>query len=203
MKDICQEFYISKFNYIDSDDNLDIGFISPIQRRRLSKLDKYTVHTLKKTFPNEAENIIFASQNGQIERLLKLIEQYSDLGEVSPNTFAGSVHNYSTGFFLLNEKCSVPYTALSAGGNSLSAGMLSAVITDCKNVVYCFSDVYDEKVVSFSMNIGKEKTDCSDRYLIKLKQNNIEKDDYKEFIKLFSGQINKVSTHLYEIERVD
>lgn len=203
MKEICLEFYISKFNSIDSDEKLNLDFISPIQRRRLSKLDKYAVHTIKNNFSDKIENIIFSSQNGEIERLLKIINQYCDNDEVSPNTFAGSVHNYPVGFFLLTEGCPIPYTALSAGNNSLSAGLVAAVISKYENVMYCFADVYDERVVSFSVNINKTPSSASEKYILKIKSNDAGKDVYDEYVRLFNGDINKLVTPLFEIERVD
>ena len=202
MKDNCLEFYISKFNSIDSDEDLNLDFISPIQRRRLSKLDKYAVHTINKNFTDNIENIVFSSQNGEIERLLKIINQYCDNDEVSPNTFAGSVHNYPVGFFLLAKGCPIPYTALSAGNNSLSAGLVSAVISKYENVIYCFSDVYDERVVSFSVNINKKPSSLSEKYIMNFKSNDSGKDEYDNYVRLFSGNINKLTTPLFEIERV-
>lgn len=202
MKDIYQEFYISKFNSIDNNEDLDLSFIPPMQRRRLSMLDKYTVHTIKKCFSDEVENIVYSSQNGEIERLLKIINQYTVDGEVSPNTFAGSVHNYPAGFFLLSEGCSIPYTALSAGKDSLSAGMLSAVVSEHKNVIYCFSDVYGERVVSFALNISKNPSSSSKKYRMHPCANNSSNDNFDEYVRLFREEITKLSTPMFEIERI-
>ena len=107
MKEILLEFYVNKYNYLKNSNEIDLSFIPPIMRRRMSIVDKYILSVLNNIYSDNIENIVFSSQYGEVERLIKLINQYTENKEVSPNAFSCSVHNYSEGFFLLNKQKSI------------------------------------------------------------------------------------------------
>ena len=104
MKTNFLKFYADKFKFFDDVDALDLSDIPPIIRRRMSKLDKMTFSALEGVFTDSVQNVVYSSQFGEVDRLLKIIDQYTECDEVSPNTFSGSVHNYPVSFFLLNNK---------------------------------------------------------------------------------------------------
>lgn len=195
------EFYVNKFNYLTDIDEIDINFIPSILKRRMSTVDKVCVSVLNKTFSDDIQNIIYSSQYGEVERLLKVISQYKEMKEVSPNLFSASVHNYPTGFFLFNIKKAIPYMALSACDNSISSGLLEAVISKYNNNLFCYCDVNIGKVTSFALNISKTPKDNSVKYKAVLK--NSEKDDnFEDYIKFFKNDINTLNTNLFELERI-
>lgn len=200
MKDCSIEFYVKKFSYIKSFDEADIGFIPAILRRRLSKLDKGLLHVLNNVFDDDIQNIIFSSDNGEVERLLKIIEQYKSDNAVSPNVFSGSVHNYPVGFFLQFKNREIPYTALSSCGQSLSYGLLSSLITENDNIIFCYSDIKDDDVISLAINITKkEKT--SFKCLLKL-INSDSKDNFNKFVEFFSENIDFIKTGSCELRKI-
>lgn len=200
MKDNFIEFYVNKFNYLKSAEPIDISFLSPIIRRRLSKLDKGVISLLEKTICENTQNIVFSSQTGELERLLKIIEQYTTEKEVSPNTFSGSVHNYPVGFFLLNNKKSIPYNAISAGDNSISAGITAAVISKYNNVLFCYCDIYEETLYAFAISINK-KDHNGKKYRFSIKNNNIN-SNFDDYIELFSEKKDILISDIFTIERI-
>jgi hypothetical protein len=203
MKDILLEFYVNKFNFLTDSNEINIDFIPQILRRRLSNIDKCALYMLNQTYSNDVQNIVFSSQYGEVERLNKLIGQYTKDKEVSPNTFSGSVHNYSEGFFLLNKKNPVPYTAISAGENSISMGFLTAILSNYNNILFCYSDYFDnEHSKTFAVNLAKKNTSQAIKYQIKMKQNTAIEDEFDGYVKLFCGDIKSLNTSTYTIERV-
>ena len=202
MKDNTLEFYVNKFNCIDNIEDMDLSFIPPIVRRRMSILDKITISTLNNVFSDDIQNIVFSSQFGEVERLLKIIAQFRENNEVSPNTFSGSVHNYPVGFFLFNKQVSIPYNAISSCENSISNGLLASVISEYDNIIFCYSDIDDNNAKSFAINLSKKPGKNSSKYLIKVQTNNTNKDNFEDFIKLLNGSKNIIETPIYTIERV-
>ena len=87
------EFGSEKFFYTETTD-IDLSFLNPMVKRRLSNVDKITLFLLNKcNIDNKNIKIVYASRFGELERLIKLINQYKNDNEVSPNNFGSSVHN--------------------------------------------------------------------------------------------------------------
>ena len=202
MNDKFIEFYVNNFNGLKSFEEADVNFIPAILRRRMSKLDKCVISVLNKAFTDNVQNLIFSSKTGEFERLLKLIEQYSLEKEVSPNLFSGSVHNYSAGFFLLNKKKAIPYNALASGNCSISAGLLSAVVSKYDVTSFCYVDPKGDNYVALALNVSKNPLKTSEKYRLFIQNNDNIKDDFESFTKLFNGEINRLKTSFYKIERV-
>lgn len=202
MKEAVLNFYVNKYNFLKDTNSLDLSFLPPILRRRMSTLDKITLSILNQTYSDDVQNIVFSSQYGEVERLIKLISQYLEDKEVSPNAFSGSVHNYSSGFFLLNKQNPLPYSALSSCENSISMGLLSSVISNYDNILFCYADFYDNNANALAINLTKQKKSQSDEYIISLENNTNIKDNFNNFINLFDKNINSLKTSNYTIERV-
>lgn len=130
-------FYIKDFCIAKE---ADVAFIPPLVRRKLSTIDKFALTAFEKVYTPEVEEIVFASEFGEVERLNKIIEQYQTMNEVSPAQFSGSVHNYPAGFFTLLKKINIPYYALSSGENTISTGLIKSIITPRGNILFCFAD---------------------------------------------------------------
>ncbi len=150
-----QIFYIRNFSYINSESEIDVAEIPSLIRRKLSLLDKAALTTLCKSYSSNIDELIFSSEYGELSRLETIIEQYTSQNEVSPAQFSASVHNYLMGFFTLYKKMNIPYFALSAGKNSLSAGIVKALVSPDKNILLSYADVV-EGIKSLSCVISKE-----------------------------------------------
>lgn len=203
MKYNTVEFYVNNFVYLKSGEEIDVNFLSPIVKRRLSKFDKCVLTILKNAYDDDIQNIVFSSQYGEVERLMKLISQYSEEKEVSPNVFSGSVHNYPVGFFLLNKKKSIPYSAIAAGNNSISSGLLSSVISNYNNILYCYTDVHENDIFSMGLSISKTKKVNSKKFIINTTKKVEKSDNFDDYISLFLSKITLLETNLFKIERVD
>lgn len=138
MNEFNKTFYIYKSSYI-KDDIPDVGFLPMLTRRKLSHIGKAAIYTMNEVYDGGDVNLVYASNYGEIERVKKLLEQKNTEGEMSPTGFSFSVHNSSVGLFSLLHKINAPYNSISAGENSLPAGILESIITD-GDVLFCFAE---------------------------------------------------------------
>ncbi len=201
MKESNLDFYVNKFNYLNDIEGLDLSFVPPIVRRRMSVLDKITLSNLNSVYSDNIENIVFSSQYGEVTKLLKIIDQYMTEKEVSPNTFSTSVHNYAVSSFLLNKQKPIPYTALSACGQTFSIGLLSSVISNYNNVLYCYSDDNKGIINSFAVNLSKTKEQDANKYILIPQNNAVFNDEFINYQKLFNGEIDAIKTPTYTLMR--
>ena len=105
----------------------DVSFVPPMERRRLTLLERAALSVAWKVYPHgEQIPVVFASRWGEIGTTLKLMRQMHDEGEMSPAGFSNSVHNAAPGHLSLLTKDKAPYTAISAGVDSYEMGMLEA-----------------------------------------------------------------------------
>ncbi len=192
-----QIIYISNFSFINSESEIDVSQIPPLIRRKLNLFDKIALTTLCRAYKDEAEEIIFTSQYGERSRLDTIIEQYTTQNEVSPAQFSASVHNYIAGFFTLYKKLNIPYSALSAGKNSISAGIVKSLVSEYENVLFSYADAVDG-VKSVSCIISKTGGD------IKCVVSSPGKDtgEFEGFIDFLDGRKDVFQSSLLKIERV-
>lgn len=200
MKENLFEIYIKTFDYI-SESGVSADIVPPIQRRRLSEFDKLVFTVLNNTIDADVQNIICASRYGEMQRLKQLISQYTESNEVSPNLFAGSVHNFPIAFFLLNTKKPIQYTALAGGRASISNGFLSAVLSKYDNIIFCYADVIYDKNYSFAVNFSKSPLKQAVKYSLKLTSADVEEPDFMAFVKLFKQEIDELQTPVYLIKK--
>ena len=114
------KFYINKYSYLKKEIS-DISFIPMLMRRKLDILGKAGLYTLYNVLDkNTNSSLIFASQYGDIERVLKLIQQRKEEGEISPTGFSFSVHNATIGLFSLLNSIKTSYNFVIEVGKSIS-----------------------------------------------------------------------------------
>ena len=195
------EFFVKKIKYIKGLNNADLSFIPALSRRRMSSLDKITAAALKPLFDDDIENIIFASQSGETERLFKIIEQYKTENDVSPAVFSGSVHNAAIGAFLINEKKPIVYNALSAGIETIPAGILAAAVSKYNNTLFVYSDIEDDIYVSLCLYMSKERSGAG--YSVSIGSNTQSAAKVKDFAEFFEGSKGVIKTGGYTIERLN
>ena len=118
----------------------DVTFLPSLMRRKLSSLDKIALTVMEKVYIPEVQEIVFASQKGEVDRLNKIIEQYKESEEVSPAQFSASVHNYPVGFFTLYKKINIPYFALAAGDKTFKNAFIEAAISKYENVMFVYAE---------------------------------------------------------------
>ena len=139
------EFFIKAYCKKNPED-IDVSFLPAMARRKLSALDKAALCIMNECFSvldDKEKNIkiVFASQYGELDRLKKLVKQYTEENEVSPAAFSGSVHNSAVGQFSLLNKITQSYNSISAEDFTFKAGLTEAVITaKDSSVLFCYCD---------------------------------------------------------------
>lgn len=197
----CFKFYINKYSHLTKDIP-NLSFVPMLMRRKLDQIGKAGLYTLYNSYIEGIEqNLVFASCYGDIERVIKLIEQRQSEGEISPTGFSFSVHNATVGLFSLLYKIKSSYNSISAGKNTLNYGILEAILT-CSEAptLFCYAESYEElKSVAFSCskNILNENAFEVEIKIEKQKKKSVDED----FIKFLDGEIKEYCTDLYKITR--
>ena len=105
----------------------DVSFVPPMERRRLTGVERAAISVARKVYPEGEEvPVVFASRWGEIGTTVKLMRQCHDDGEMSPAGFSASVHNAAPGVFSILTKNRAPYTAIAARARSREMGWLEA-----------------------------------------------------------------------------
>ncbi len=105
----------------------DASAIPPMLRRRTSKLSKLALTTALDAASGEAVDYsIFCSQHGEIGRTRQILSSMVMGEEISPTSFAQSVHNTSSGLFTIIEKSHAASTSIASGANTFAYGWLEA-----------------------------------------------------------------------------
>ena len=138
MNQFNKTFYIYKSSYI-KEEVPDVSFLPMLMRRKLSSIGKAAIYVMNEIYEKNDINLVYASNYGEFERVKKLLNQKNTDGEMSPTGFSFSVHNSSVGLFSLLNHINLSYNSISAGENSLAAGILESIISD-KDVLFCFAE---------------------------------------------------------------
>lgn len=194
MKEVI--FDIKKYSYI-KDEEPDVSFIPMMTRRKLNKFGRAALYTLYKVYENGEPDLVFASEYGDVERVVKLINQRNDEGEVSPGGFSSSVHNASIGLFSMLEKNTRSYNAISAGKKTAAVGFLESILS--KNAVFCYAEslggIKSAAVSVFQNNNGG--------YILSENCENLPScDTFEDFIGFLDGKRDLFVSDGYKIQRV-
>ena len=106
----------------------DISFIPPLERRRLTGVERAALSVAWQVRPEGEVPVVFASRWGEIGVTVKLMKQFHADHEMSPAGFSASVHNAAPGALSLLTHNHAPYTAIAARERSLEAGVLEALV---------------------------------------------------------------------------
>ena len=116
----------------------DVSFIPPLERRRLTGVERAALAVAWQVRPEGDVPVVFASRWGEIGVTVKLMTQFHADREMSPAGFSASVHNAAPGAFSLLPHNHAPYTAIAARERSLEAGLLEALTQGA--VVFVFAE---------------------------------------------------------------
>lgn len=118
---------IAKAEWKAADGAPDIAFVPPMERRRLTALEKAALGVAAKVYPKGRQiPVVFASRWGEIGVTLKLMQQMHAEGEMSPAGFSNSVHNAMPGHLSRFFGNKAKYTAIAAGPESYAMGLMEA-----------------------------------------------------------------------------
>lgn len=114
---------------LDEQQQPDVSFIAPMQRRRLSRLARMVFNVawpLAETLP--ALPFIFASRHGETPRTLALLNDLARNEPLSPTQFSLSVHNAIIGQWSILRGDTSEMTALAAARDSLEHAIQEACL---------------------------------------------------------------------------
>ena len=103
---------------------LDVSFVPPLVRRRLSPLQKLFFALANSVGAAEPTQVVFSSRDGEDTLTRRIVEEFNADGAVSPNRFSSSVYNAAPGLWSVATKNHAPYTAVAAGDDSVECGLL-------------------------------------------------------------------------------
>ncbi len=153
----------------------DISQIPAMKRRRMSKLSKMALSTALNCLNTTGQkpNCVFASQHGELERTVKIINSLVNNDDVSPTDFSLSVHNTALGLFSIQTKNKMPATTIAAGDDTFGYALLEAcnllkrypespvlLVFFDEPLPYPLSvlEDYDSETTSISLLLTSEKT---------------------------------------------
>ena len=92
--------------------------------------------------------------------------------------------------------------AVSSGKNSLSFGLVQAIVSEKNNILYCFSDSFEEKK-AVAILISKTPVANSIECKFEKEINLIQSDEYFSFIDFLEKRTNKIITPVGILSRID
>lgn len=105
---------------LSADEALDVSFLPPMKRRRLSKLSRLSLRLAHTVAPDFQGYCVFGSQHGELVTTQGLLESIVQGEIVSPAGFSASVHNTAVGLHSINCKNTYPCTSIAAGLDTLA-----------------------------------------------------------------------------------
>ena len=106
---------------------LDVSWVKPIQRRRLSAFAKMILSCAHKVNPDaQPMPIIFSSRHGDLHKTSDLLAQLEVQEPLSPTQFGLSVHNAVAGLLSILTNNKAPIVALAGGNNSINSALCEA-----------------------------------------------------------------------------
>ncbi|RZI43897.1 hypothetical protein EGT07_00230 [Herbaspirillum sp. HC18] len=108
-------------------DTLDLGFIEPLLRRRLSPLARAALHAAHACSQHcHSVRMVYASRHGELGRTVETLYNLAREEVLSPTAFSLSVLNSAAGIFSIARSDTAPATAISAGTETFGFGLLEA-----------------------------------------------------------------------------
>lgn len=193
-------FYIEKFVYSKKGNIPDLNFVPANTRRKLNDFDKHVIYMLNSCADEDCENIILSSRYGEFRRLFQLLDKHKEFNESSPMMFSASVHNYVLGQFTMLKKENIPTLAISAGEESFINGLVTAITSPQKNIVYCYADDNGDEIFGMCFKISKTGTK-ENKYMLKYNKSG-KNYDFIKAVEFFEGSMKEIVLNNYCIERV-
>ncbi len=189
-------FDIKKYSYVSSEE-IDVSFIPMLIRRKLDSFGKAGLYTLYGTYDDGCSpNITFASCYGDFDRVVKLIKQRNEEGEVSPSGFSSSVHNATVGLFSLLKKLKKSYNSISAGNKTIPYAFIESIVSG--ESIFCYTEsIGGVKSVSISTipNPHGKYVLCSNN------SNMTPKDTFEDLINFLNGKSDIFVSDLYVVKK--
>ena len=132
---------VKKIAVINKCEAVDVSFVPPLVRRRLSPIQKVYFALANLAEEEAASSVVFASSDGEVSLTRRLQEEFELDGAVSPHKFSASVYNAAPGLWSVFTKNNAKYTAVVARDDSIEVGLLEALTSEFPSLlVYAEED---------------------------------------------------------------
>lgn len=111
-------------------ETVDVSFVPPLTRRRLSPLQKIYFALAHAVAPPPGARAVFASRDGEDTLTRRLVDDFRADGTVSPYCFSSSVYNAAPGLWSIFSADRASYTAVAAAEETIDCALLEAFGTD-------------------------------------------------------------------------
>ena len=116
---------------VDGQESPDIGFLPPIQRRRLglpTRMALHVMHALESGMAREIRSvpIVHATRYGEYDKAFRVMDGLCKGVAASPAAFSQSVHNTPAGLYSIFNEDEAPSTTISAGTSTPEQAFVEA-----------------------------------------------------------------------------
>jgi len=136
-------FYIDKYAIWTGTDDIKspkVDFVPALIRRRLTEVEKIGLYLTQQLEPlPDIKCIVFASQFGEWQQTIKLIEQMHEENEMSPAGFSHSVHNAMPGLWAILHNSQCNYTTVAANELTIDCGLIET-LSRGENVLFIYAE---------------------------------------------------------------
>lgn len=207
-----RSFFIKKYAiWRPSEENNtpNVEFVQPLIRRRLTQLEKIGLF-LAKEIKNIGKNtkIIFASQYGEWQQTMKLIQQIHAENEMSPAGFSHSVHNAMPGLLSVSAQLKNNYTTIAANEDTIESALLEAFATK-EEVLLLYAEeaipdfyqaAFTTKIatIGIALVLSRKKSKNSQEIKVKFCKKKVPPISAEGLVG-FLQEKKKISSHLFEM----
>ena len=118
----------------------DVSFVPPLQRRRLSPLQRIFFHLAHFEGQPPPRNVVFASRDGEDTLTRRIVEDFQADGSASPQRFSTSVYNAAPGLWSVLTGNRAPYTAVAAGRETVARGVYEAIHSGISPTLFVYAE---------------------------------------------------------------
>lgn len=122
-----RRMFLDNFTIIEPGSPLDVSFVPPLVRRRLSPLQKIFFALAKSAETSPSEFVVFATRDGEDTLTRRIVDDFHADGSVSPHRFSASVYNAAPGLWSVFTANRSAYTAVAAGEDTIECGILESL----------------------------------------------------------------------------
>jgi hypothetical protein len=126
------KFYVNRHRFFGPGDEApDVGFIPPMQRRKMSRLARLAVGIAEEVACGGMPPVVFASRFGEWRQSAEQMFRYCSEKDMSPAGFGLSVHNAAPSLLSILKGNRTAYIAISGAELTFDAWMLESAATLC------------------------------------------------------------------------
>ncbi|CAM3787658.1 MULTISPECIES: beta-ketoacyl synthase chain length factor [Pseudoalteromonas] len=124
--------------------DIDLSWVAPMQRRRLSPFMKMALHCMHKVAGEQPLAVNFSSRHGDLPKTAGLLDAICIQDALSPTAFGLSVHNAAVGIFSILNNNTAAMNAIACGNESIISTLFDSYARlytqQCEQLILCHAD---------------------------------------------------------------